>query len=342
MTASVASETITLDRLDRQLLHALQFDGRASFRVLAEVLEASEQTVARRYRRLRDAGIVRVLVLSAPAGGQYWIVRMQVVPGGAAKLARALARRADVSWVSIFSGGSEVTCVVRPRSLGQRDELLLERLPETELVTGLVSHATLSQFAGGRAEREWAGYADPLSAAQYEALRAARQLPSVAAGADVEPPGAGDAALMAVLAENGRAGYSALADATGETPSRVRRRLEALLSTGAAYVDVDLAMQALGFGVMASVWMTVAPSRLDEVGHAVAALPETAYVAALTGPANLMASVITRDTDGLYRYLTDQLGGLDGVERAEVSPIFRRVKQAGSLVMGARLPLPGE
>jgi DNA-binding Lrp family transcriptional regulator len=332
------SETITLDRLDRQLLHALQFDGRASFRVLAEVLEASEQTVARRYRRLRDAGIV----LSAPAGGQYWIVRMQVVPGGAAKLARALARRADVSWVSIFSGGSEVTCVVRPRSLGQRDELLLERLPETELVTGLVSHATLSQFAGGRAEREWAGYADPLSAAQYEALRAARQLPSVAAGADVEPPGAGDAALMAVLAENGRAGYSALADATGETPSRVRRRLEALLSTGAAYVDVDLAMQALGFGVMASVWMTVAPSRLDEVGHAVAALPETAYVAALTGPANLMASVITRDTDGLYRYLTDQLGGLDGVERAEVSPIFRRVKQAGSLVMGARLPLPGE
>jgi DNA-binding Lrp family transcriptional regulator len=218
------SETITLDRLDRQLLHALQFDGRASFRVLAEVLEASEQTVARRYRRLRDAGIVRVLVLSAPAGGQYWIVRMQVVPGGAAKLARALARRADVSWVSIFSGGSEVTCVVRPRSLGQRDELLLERLPETELVTGLVSHATLSQFAGGRAEREWAGYADPLSAAQYEALRAARQLPSVAAGADVEPPGAGDAALMAVLAENGRAGYSALADATGETPSRVRRR----------------------------------------------------------------------------------------------------------------------
>ena len=56
MTAVSASETITLDRLDRQLLHALQFDGRVSFRLLAEVLGSSEQTVARRYRRLRDAG----------------------------------------------------------------------------------------------------------------------------------------------------------------------------------------------------------------------------------------------------------------------------------------------
>ena len=146
------SENITLDRLDRQLLHALQFDGRVSFRVLSEILGASEQTVARRYRRLREAGVVRVVVLSAPAGGQYWIVRMQVVPGGANKLAQALARRSDVGWLSIFSGGSEVTCVCRPQSVGQRDALLLDRLPETELVTSLVSHATLTQFAGGRAE----------------------------------------------------------------------------------------------------------------------------------------------------------------------------------------------
>ena len=72
--ATVTSESGKLDRLDRQLLHALQFDGRASFRVLAELLGASEQTIARRYRRLREAGVVRVVVLSAPAGGQYWIV----------------------------------------------------------------------------------------------------------------------------------------------------------------------------------------------------------------------------------------------------------------------------
>ena len=81
---------------------------------------------------------------------------------------------------------------------------------------------------------------------------------------------------------------------------------------------------------------------MDEVGRRIAALPETAYVAAVSGPTNLMASVVTRDTNGLYRYVTEQLGGLHGVERAEVAPVFRRVKQAGSLVYGTRLPAPGE
>lgn len=342
MSVVSVSETTTLDRLDRQVLHALQFDGRVSFRLLAEVLGSSEQTVARRYRRLRDAGIVRVLVVTAPAGGQYWIVRMQVVPGGAAKLARALARRSDVSWVSIFSGGSEVTCVCRPRTVGQRDELLLDRLPETELVTGLVSHATLSQFAGGRVEREWAGFDDPLTQEQYAAIDAARVLPTMRFGADVQPPGREDAALLAELGRDGRAGYAALAAATDSTPARVRRRIHELVSGGAAYVDVDVAIEALGFKLMATIWMTVAPSRLDQVGHAVADLPETAYVAAVTGPANLMASVIAVDTDALYRYVTVKLGALEGVERAEVAPVFRRVKQAGSIVSGQRLPLPGE
>jgi len=215
-------------------------------------------------------------------------------------------------------------------------------LPETELVTSLVSHATLTQFAGGRAEREWQGFDDPLTADQYAALDRARQLPSVAAGADVEPPGPQDARLMEALGADGRAGYAALADAIGSTPGRVRRRVEALLSTGAAYVDVDLAIEALGFTTFASIWMTVAPAHLDEVGHRVADLPETAYVAAVSGPTNVMASVITRDTDALYRYVTEQLGGLEGVQHAEVAPVFRRVKQAGSVVTGTRLPPPGE
>jgi DNA-binding Lrp family transcriptional regulator len=337
-----ASEVVKLDRLDRQLLHGLQYDGRASFRVLADLLGASEQTIARRYRRLREEGVVCVVVLSAPAGGQYWIVRMQVVPGGANKLAQALARRSDVGWLSIFSGGSEVACVCRPRSVGQRDALLLDRLPETELVTSLVSHATLTQFAGGRAEREWQGFDDPLTDEQYEALDRARQLPSVPAGANVQPPGPQDAKLMAALGADGRVSYAALADATGLPAARARRRVEALLSSGAAYVDVDLALEALGFETFAMIWMTVAPAHLDEVGHRVAQLPETAYVAAVSGPTNLMASVITRDTDGLYRYLTEQLGPLEGVERAEVAPVFRRVKQAGSIVRGTRLPVPGE
>ena len=49
------------DQLDRQLLQALQLNGRAPFSRIAEVLEVSDQTIARRYSKLRSTCALRVL-----------------------------------------------------------------------------------------------------------------------------------------------------------------------------------------------------------------------------------------------------------------------------------------
>ncbi|MFG1908252.1 Lrp/AsnC family transcriptional regulator [Kribbella sp. NPDC048928] len=54
------------DELDRGLLHARHLDARAPFRRLGEVLGVSDQTVARRYARLRESGALRVTALSHP------------------------------------------------------------------------------------------------------------------------------------------------------------------------------------------------------------------------------------------------------------------------------------
>lgn len=53
MEPSTLGTPSTLDPLDLKLLHALQIDGRAPFSRIAEVLGVSDQTVARRFRRLR-------------------------------------------------------------------------------------------------------------------------------------------------------------------------------------------------------------------------------------------------------------------------------------------------
>ena len=52
-------DMVEIDDLDGQLLHCLAVDGRASFSEIAAVLGVSDQTVARRYRRLRGAGVIR-------------------------------------------------------------------------------------------------------------------------------------------------------------------------------------------------------------------------------------------------------------------------------------------
>ncbi len=75
-------DSLTIDELDRQLVHCLSVDGRASFSRVAEILGVSDQTVARRYRRLRSSGVLRVVGLKArhKIGTLGWFLRMRCVP----------------------------------------------------------------------------------------------------------------------------------------------------------------------------------------------------------------------------------------------------------------------
>jgi DNA-binding Lrp family transcriptional regulator len=333
--AMLTEKNIMLDRLDRQLLHALRINGRASFRLIADVLGSSEQTVARRYRRLREAGVVRVHVLPAHGGpGRDWFVRIGMRPGASQPFAAALARRADVSWVSITSGGAEIVCVSRPESAEQRDALLLERLPRTNAVTSLVAHAILRSFSVTR----WNAFGDALERSQCDALLAEQAASSDASG-DAELTGE-DRALISALATDGRASYSQLAAVTSSSPNRVARRLDFLVASGLVEVDADLALEVLGFPNVAHVWLAVAPSHLNEVGRQIAELPATAYAAALTGPANVGVTVVCRTTAELYEYLTTEIGAIEAVLSIEVSPVIRQVKAAGSIFDGGRLPPP--
>ena len=87
----------TFDALDRRILHALQLDGRIAFSRVAEVLGVSDQTISRRYTRLRTAGHLRVIasVDHTLMGEVMWLVRVQCRPDGVEKLGRTLAMRDD-------------------------------------------------------------------------------------------------------------------------------------------------------------------------------------------------------------------------------------------------------
>jgi DNA-binding Lrp family transcriptional regulator len=337
--AAAGSDSFTLDQIDNQLLHGLIVDGRAPFSVLARVIGTSEQTVARRYRRLHEAGAVRVVMLPAPTDeGLDWIVRIGVRPGAAERLAGALAARDDVSWVRIMAGGAELFCLSRPSSLEERDALLLERLARTNLVTTVAAHAIMKVFAGGGI-MEWSAFDDPLDAGQVAALRPRPSSATEATADRTTDPRAEDAPLLAALREDGRAGYAQLADAAGISPARARRRLDTLLDNGQAYLHTDVATELLGFPTGASLWLSVAPRDLERVGAQLGALEQTTFVAAVSGPANLAASVVCRSQAELYGLLTDEIGAIDAVRAAEVSPVIRRVKQAGTVLRGTRLRL---
>ncbi|MFF3647272.1 Lrp/AsnC family transcriptional regulator [Streptomyces sp. NPDC002181] len=332
---------VQLDELDRGLMEALMIDGRAAFSKIAEVLEVSDQTVVRRYRRLRTSGLLRVIGL--PLGSRVGLfeswLRVQCAPDAALAVAGALARRPDISWVKLGSGGTEINCLTKARTRQDRDGLLLDKLPRTRRVTGVSAHTILRVYYGGPSG--WCGL-DVLRPEQVEALGQAPARPPVVHGREQERYALDEAeqAMLAVLAQDGRAGYPELARASGLSESTARRRLDRLRELRALYFDLELVPSTLGFEAEATLLLTAAPALLAEAGAALAGHPEVPFAAAVTGTANLMAAVVCRDTDELYTYLTERIGAVPGIRHVEVIPTLRNIKRAGMLVEGGRLVDP--
>jgi DNA-binding Lrp family transcriptional regulator len=336
VTSPPAANPVTLDRLDEQIVRALQLSPRAAFRRIADALGVSEQTVARRYRALHRAGVLRVIGVVDPTalGESDWLVRIQTRPEATLDLGRALAQRPDIAWVSVSAGGAELVCAVRSHSQQERERLLVDRLPRTAAVLNLSASVVLRRFVGGSAS-DWLGVQHVLDADQERQVMAGAVRRATPTG-DGELT-ASDYAMLQVLSRDGRAPIGELARAADTSPGRVARRLETLFRTGVVYLDVDLAAAALGHPVSAYIWLTVPPAALQATCTALSAHEETPFVAAISGRSNVVASVTARSLDALYGYITEKVGAIEGIQTFEMSPVLRRLKQAGAFVDGDRL-----
>ena len=325
-------ETVRIDELDRQLVQCLGVDGRASFSAVAEVLAVSDQTVARRYRRLRSAGLLRVVGLRylKAGSGTNWFLRLRCVPGSGEAIALALARRPDTKWVQLLSGDTEVLCgLIEDR--WQASDSLLARLPRSSRIVEVTVYSLLHTFTYGM---DALGFLDVLPAERVAPLRVPVRGAVRRPGPDAPPEdGDLDTALFAALALDGRTSCAELAATAGWSETTVRRRMDQLRDTGALYFDLELDMPAFGFQRGAWLWLSVPPSYLAEVGTSLAKFPEVAFVTATTGPANLAAVAVCRDDESLYEFLTAKVGALPGIERVETSPVIRVVKQASPVLM---------
>jgi DNA-binding Lrp family transcriptional regulator len=297
-------KTSQLDDVDRQLLHALIMAPRASFRQLAGVLDVSDQTIARRYRRLAETAGLRVfgLVDGQRAGWVDWLVRLQATPGSAQRIADTLASRPDTRWVRLYSGGTEIVCTLQATGLSpaQLDAL----------------HAAVPPPGPARVQPAHGG---------------APADPGDLAGPALRPE---DDLLLAELARDGRASVADLSAATHWHESTVRRRIDELRQAGLLYFDIDVDETYLGIRANVMLWLKVEPASLDAAGRALAGHQEIPFAAATTGTTNLVASAVFPGTRQLYAYLTTRLSDLPGLQSVESAPIIGTVKRIGRSVTG--------
>ncbi|MCO6000332.1 Lrp/AsnC family transcriptional regulator [Actinoallomurus rhizosphaericola] len=312
-----------MEILDLQLVHALYVDGRASFRRIAGVLDVSEQTVARRYRRLRETGAVRVVgrLDSRYLGHvEEWVMRLRCAPRATLPVAQALARRSDAYRIRLASGGTEIVCHIQTPDQRARDKFLLDELPATRQVTSIAAHQVLRLFRGGTA-----AWHAPISSLTPEQVARLTPPPSDPEPFDLDD---GDRLLLSELAHDGRMHHAALSASTGWHESTVRRRIARLRASGALYFGVDFDEHLLGYSSHTILWISVNPAALDAAGTALARHPQIAYAAATTGPTNLMATAFCTGSDTLYDFITGHVGSLPGIQTIQTAPVLRIVKRA--------------
>ncbi|HEY2242132.1 MAG TPA: Lrp/AsnC family transcriptional regulator [Streptosporangiaceae bacterium] len=323
-------KTDQLDEIDRGLVHALQLDGRAPFAVIAAALGVSDHTIARRYRQLRSQGVLRVVGLpdSERLGWTDWFIRLRCVPDSALPIARALARRDDISWVMLTSAGAEITCQASVGSRGQRDALLLGTLPRSRQIVQVDALSVLRTFFGGASG--WNGRTSALTEDQAGRIAGSgHRRPSPAEPVVLD---AQDEKLLAEVRKDGRIAATDLAAILGCSAPAASRRLDRLIASGALFFDVEIAPEHLGYQVEALLWVTVAPGRLEDVATTAAQHPQVALATATSGATNLLLAVGCRDQADLYDYVAHGLGPIEGVQAVQTAPIIRTVKRAGTLI----------
>ena len=280
------------------------------------------------------AGVLRDLVgPSTVAGGsRLWLLRLQCRPDAAAALGERLAAREDVAWVALLSGGSELMCTTALPADAPCGSGVLPRLSHTAAVLSFTAHSVLQSYSGG--PTEWSGFDEPLTPDAQRLLLGGRPPARRVARGHVSPE---DLSLLRELRHDGRASLAALARALDWPMSRVSTRLQSLLDSGAVDVDVDCLLEPFGFATSAQLLLQVTPNRIAAVCEALSAHRFTSWVAAVTGPASVLASVSCRNSNELFAYVTEQAGTLDGVTHVEIVPVLTRLKQAGTRVIGGRL-----
>jgi DNA-binding Lrp family transcriptional regulator len=319
----------TIDALDRKIIQSLYLEPRASFSRLSEVLGASEQTIARRYRRLFDARVVRVVgqVDSERLGQSDWVVRIRCAPGSAPTVANRLAEHPDTAWVQLTSGGTEIFSTIHSRNREVRTPLLLTQLSVGRQVVALEAYCLLHIFSAGASAPQ---ASDDLSPAEIRQLLSPGRNKVAVEGSAATLQDA-DWPLVEALAEDGRAAYRQLAERIHWHESTVRRRVDELVTAGVLSFDVDLDTEAFGLRSPALLWMSVVPAGLAGVGQALAERPEIKFVAATTGSTNLVAAVVCEDDRSLYDFITGEIAALDGLTHVETAPVMRAVKMHATI-----------
>lgn len=304
-----------LDPLALRITEALQVNGRASWRRIAEVLDEPVRTVARRGAALLEDRTVQVVGLTALAPTH--LLRVQCRPDAVQSVARALAARPDTVFVYALAESAEVIVEVASEFEALPDVLGVE-------LDGVITHRLTPVLQYFRTVAEWrAGVLTPAEVAALE-------LPDVPpeqtrTGLQVDDV---DRAIIDALVADGRTPFETIASLAGFSQATARRRIDQLIQRGFVRIRAVVGPALLGLPVETLLWIRCAPQHAEHIGTTLARSPLVRYAAMVMGEYPLVVDVTAHDIAELRDFLTN--GPWEGrVESVHPTLLLQTFKRGG-------------
>jgi len=147
-----------LDKVDCQMIHLLQKDGRMPNKSMAQELGISEFTVRRRLKRLLDSGIIKIVAVANPIDLGFEIagnLKIKIDLKKAKSVLEKLKKIDSLIWVALTTGGTDIDVDFVARSLKEFHELIFKKISKIDGVlsteTSLMVDLVKDEYAWGTA-----------------------------------------------------------------------------------------------------------------------------------------------------------------------------------------------
>lgn len=135
-----------------------------------------------------------------------------------------------------------------------------------------------------------------------------------------------DRRIMKLLRHDGRLSYAHIARTVSLSEPTVRKRIDRLVNAGAIINAARINPAPIGFPIDAMIGLKVVRGRVKEVGRKLAEMENVAYVAYVAGSFDIIIEAFLPHTEGLFKFLNEDLDRIDGIASTETWNVLRTEK----------------
>ncbi|MFD7087991.1 Lrp/AsnC family transcriptional regulator [Streptomyces sp. NPDC056652] len=333
--SSARPEERLLDDVDLDLIAALQIAPRTPVNALAEVLDSSPSTVARRLSRLRTERLLRVVgrldwpLITTENPRQVWI---KCEPGRSQEVARRILELAEVQTLLLTTGNADIYCSVYPLLGTDIFDLLTNRLPGIPGIVSTESQLVLRAHTMGQTWR-----LHRLTGEQTERLHEHAVQVTQDRRTSPEQLSELERRTAELMVDNGRIPAADIARALDVSRSTAYRTSQSLLECGALWPRVEIEPTLLGFPLNALMSLTVLPQAIPGLLDTLGGHPSARYVSMVAGSSSVIHYGVFRDEEDLARFITTDLGAVPEVTTVNTCVGVRVLRRHWTARDGVRL-----